>query len=300
MMDARREQVKELLRAARARIQPGEVGLARSRRQAPGLRREDVAVLVGISVKWYTWLEQGRDVNFSDEMLNRVAGTLRLSASEREYLLRLVRKSPSRQEPPTQSLTETLWRTIQLAPVPTLVMTLRWDILAWNHLTARVFRDYGAVPPEERNLLRIVLTDLKYQSDPVAFEAMARRLLGEFRVDFGRCAREPAFQELVGELTQIAPGFERHWKNVEICKTQRGSIVQHDSFGELSFDRISYVPDDSPYLRVLLFIPRNPNTAEAIAAIEPAALPLPDTGLVTVGEPQSELRHTNRHEVAIP
>jgi transcriptional regulator with XRE-family HTH domain len=294
MMDARREQVKELLKAARARIQPADVGLRRSLRQAPGLRREDVAALVGISVKWYTWLEQGRDVNFSDELLTRVAGTLRLSPSERDYLLELVRKSASHRESRAQGLTETLWRTIQLAPVPTLVMTLRWDILAWNHLTARVFRDYGRVPPQERNLLRIVLTDKRYQSDPVAYDAMVRRLVGEFRVDFGRCARDPEFQKLVGELIEIVPGFIRHWRNVEVHKEQRGSIVQHDSLGELSFDRISYVPDDSAYLRVLLFIPRDPPTAQAISGIKALALPMPDTGLVVVDEPANAVRHTNR------
>jgi transcriptional regulator with XRE-family HTH domain len=294
-MDARRDQVKELLRGARARIQPADVGLTRSRRQAPGLRREDVAALVGISVKWYTWLEQGRDVNFSDDLLTRVAGTLRLTPGERDYLLELVHRGVSRPDSRERSITETLWHTIQLAAVPTLVMTRRWDVLAWNHVTARIFRDYGKVHPSERNLLRIVLTDKKYQSDPVGHEAIARRLLGEFRVDFGRCARDPDFQNLVAELMQIAPGFARYWKSVEVYREQRISIVQHDALGELAFDRISYVPEDSPYLRVLLFIPRDPATAQAVAGLEPSELPMPDTGMIAMAGRPNELRHTNRH-----
>lgn len=293
-MDARKEQVRELLRAARGRIEQREVGLVRSRRQARGLRREDVAVLVGISVKWYTWLEQGRDVNFSDEVLNRVAGTLRLSEAERGYLFGLVSKGASSCDTRQPHVTESLWRTIQLAPVPTLAMTRRWDILAWNHLTARVFRDYGAVPPDERNLLRIILTDRKYQSEPSTYDAMIRRVLGEFRVDFGQCARDPAFHEFVAELMEVAPDFERHWKNVEVCKSPRGSVVHHDELGELSFDRISYVPEDRPFLRVLLFMPRNPRTSTVIASLEPNGLAAPQTGVVATEESQ-ELQHTNRH-----
>jgi transcriptional regulator with XRE-family HTH domain len=295
-MDARKEQVRELLRTARARIDPREVGFQRGRRQAPGLRREDVAVLAGISVKWYTWLEQGRDLNFSEELVKRVAEALRLSPTERDYLLRLLRKNSAPNSTSEECIGETLIRTIQLAPLPALVMTRRWDIVAWNALTTRVFRDYGAIPAEQRNLLRIVLTDVKYQSDPESYEHMARKLLGEFRLDYGRRARDPAFEQLVAELRQVAPCFDRHWKNVEICNTQRGSVVQHDAFGELSFDRISYVPEDSPFLRVLLFIPRNPRTATIIASL---CSPPPETEQwnheIDAAEARQALRHTNRH-----
>jgi hypothetical protein len=180
--------------------------------------------------------------------------------------------------------------------MPSLVMTRRWDILAWNTLTARVFRDYGAIPEQQRNLLRIVLTDAKYQSDPESYEPMARKLLGEFRVDYARRARNPAFEQLVAELRQVAPCFDRLWKNVEICNSQRASIVQHDELGELSFERVSYVPEDSPSFRVLLFFPRDHSTAATIAALcgpmgsaQPSAAETPDT------PDRKALRHTNRH-----
>src|SRR5688572_17621480 len=92
-MDTRKGQLKELLRAARARVDPTEVGLGDAlRRKSPGLRREDVAVLAGVSFKWYTWLEQGRDVNFSQDVLDRVSTALRLSSSERRYFLALMDK----------------------------------------------------------------------------------------------------------------------------------------------------------------------------------------------------------------
>ena len=94
-MDARRGQIRELLRAARGRIDPEEIGLcAAGRRKVPGLRREDVAVLAQVSLKWYTWLEQGRDLNFSEDLLCRVSRVLRLSTCEQAYLLALTRRRP--------------------------------------------------------------------------------------------------------------------------------------------------------------------------------------------------------------
>ncbi len=218
-----------------------------------------------------------------------------MSAAEHDYLLRLLRRD-SASNSSVECIGETLIRTVQSAPVPALAMTRRWDIVAWNPLTTRVFRDYGAIPAEQRNLLRIVLTDAKYQSDAESYEIMARKLLGEFRVDYGRRSRDSAFEQLVAELRQAAPCFTRHWKNVEICNTQRGSIVQHDEFGELSFDRISYVPEDSVFLRVLLFFPRDARTANIIASLcaHRQGPDRPNGTLADAGTLQA-LRHTNRH-----
>jgi transcriptional regulator with XRE-family HTH domain len=295
-MYARKGQVRDLLRAARARIDPTEVGLGHaSRRKSPGLRREDVAVLAGVSLKWYTWLEQGRDLNFSEDVLDRVARTLRLSSCERSYLIALMQRRSAPRMVDEDHVTESLWRTVQFAPVPALAMTLRWDIVAWNHLTARVFRDYGAIPQAERNLLRIVLTDEKYQSDPDVYEDIARKLLGEFRVDFGQCAGDPAFEALIDELHAIAPGFESRWNNVELWSSQRGSLVQHDELGDLSFDRVSYVPEHSPSLRILMFIPGEPNTARVIASVRPQVPAMPRVINFKEASERHVLRHTNRH-----
>jgi transcriptional regulator with XRE-family HTH domain len=274
-------------------VDPTEVGLGDAlRRKSPGLRREDVAVLAGVSLKWYTWLEQGRDVNFSKDVLDRVSTALRLSASERRYFLALMdTRSPKVLR--DDRIGQTLWRIVQHMPVPALVITRRWDLVAWNTRTTRVFRDYGAVPQDERNLLRIILTDEKYQSDPLAFDHICRKLLGEFRLDFGRHAGDPAFEELVAELMQTVPDFERRWREVELCETKGGTVVQHDELGELSFDRVSYVPEDRPFLRVLMFVPRDPRTARIIASMFSEGVPMPRA---TENAPEPYvLRHTNRH-----
>lgn len=296
MSDARKIQIGELLRAARARIEPSEVGLRPAgRRRTPGLRREDVAALARVSVKWYTWLEQGRDFNFSAELLERVAITLRLSPAERIYLLELVENRSTVKIPLTDTLSASLSRMVQFTPVPALAMTLRWDIVAWNALTARVFRDYDTIPQPTRNLLRIVLTDEKYRSDAPSYDEIARNLLAEFREDFGKCAGDPSFAELIAELHQILPDFERLWKTVDLSSAQRGSLVHHDELGDLYFDRISYIPRHSPSLRILMFIPAEPRTARVIAALPNTGAPTSNVvGFFRANE-RHILRHTNRH-----
>ena len=268
---ARKGQIRDLLRAARARLHPADFGLRDSgpRRKVPGLRREDVAVLAQVSLKWYTWLEQGRELNFSEELLCRLSSALRLSPCEQAYLVALTRRSPSPDVTTAASISsEWLRRTVLFAPVPVLAMTLRWDIVAWNELTTCVFRDYGAVPAAERNLLKIVMSDARYRRDPEAYEQLARRMLGEFRLDFGRCADDPKFEQLIGELCETVPAFARHWSRVELWSSPRATVVQHDELGDLYFDRVTYVPEYHPAMRVVMFIPGDPNTARVIAGFE--------------------------------
>jgi hypothetical protein len=298
-MTARKEQIRDLLMAARARIDPHAVGLRRAgRARSPGLRREEVAVLADVSVKWYTWLEQGRDLNFSDDVVGRVSSALRLSPTERSYLTALIQKRTLAAPAHGQDVSEALWRSVQFVPVPAMVMTRRWDILAWNPLIARVYRDYATVPRPKRNLLQIILTDKKYQTDPAAYERIARKLLSEFRVDFAQFADE-AFEELIAELKRTAPDFERLWKSVEVCDAARGqSVVQHKELGELTFDRMSYVPESNNFLRVLMFTPSDAKTARIIASISPldGQSVAPDVGLTRSGRDSDIVRHTNRHD----
>ena len=226
-------------------------------------------MLAQVSLKWYTWLEQGRELNFSEELLYRISRALRLLPCEHAYLVALTRRSPAREVATAASSTsDWLRRTILFAPVPVLAMTLHWDIVAWNELTTCVFRDYGAVPSAERNLLKIVLSDPRYRRDPEAFEQLVRHLLGEFRLDFGRCAGDPKFEQLIADLGETVPDFARLWSRVELWSSPRATLVQHDELGDLYFDRVTYVPEYHPAMRVVMFIPGDPNTARVIAGLE--------------------------------
>jgi transcriptional regulator with XRE-family HTH domain len=269
-MDARKEQIREFLKACRARMDPAIAGLGSPhRRRSPGLRREDVAALAGVSVTWYTWLEQGRNINVSADVLERICTSLRLSCEERDYLFSLVHGRPA---PPLSGIdaqiNDTLWRTIRFLPVPALMMTTRWDVVAWNDLVTRVFRDYGRIEPAGRNLLKIILTDEKYQKDAAEFEGLARRLLAKFRVDYSLSTNDPAFEQLIDELRESVPGFDGFWKGSEIRNCMQGCYtLAHDTLGSLCFDQSSYVPEGSSQHRLLMFIPHDAQTAAKITAL---------------------------------
>jgi transcriptional regulator with XRE-family HTH domain len=268
-----RRQLIEFLKGCRARLTPTQVGLPdTNRRRTPGLRREDVAALAGVSVTWYTWLEQGRDIQVSADVLERISTTLRMSADEREYLFALVQHRPA---PPTAARTEsvspTLLHMLDTLALPAMILTRRWDVIAWNRLIA-IIRDYDALPPERRNLLRILLVeDDVYRKDPVLYEATARRLLAKFRVDYSQAHGEPAFEELIADLTASCPIFTRLWGLAEVVGTH-DAVVTHPRGHGVTFEHTSYVPEGSPNLRLIIFTPANQATAakvrEAIAQIE--------------------------------
>src|SRR5262245_29035017 len=175
----------EFLRSCRARIDPAELGLPRSRiKRTEGLRREDVASLSGVSACWYAWLEQGRDMRVSDEVLERLSDTLRLSDDERVYLFSLVQhRAPRVRGDAQEEAPADVVRLINALSVPAIAMNLRWDVLAWNRLNSKIYRDYATIPLEERNLLEILLAQPVRHLNPKALESTARRLIARLRFD---------------------------------------------------------------------------------------------------------------------
>src|SRR5688572_5978980 len=152
-------QRSEFLRRCRARIAPEVVGLPeQNRARNGGLRREDVAALSGVSPSWYTWLEQGRDIRVSDDVLERVCKALKLTADERIYLFSLVQHRMPRlaHEMPSE-VPGDIERMIHSLPMPAVAMNLRCDVLAWNRINSEIYRDYSLVPQSERNLMEILL-----------------------------------------------------------------------------------------------------------------------------------------------
>jgi transcriptional regulator with XRE-family HTH domain len=260
----------EFLRSCRARIKPSDLGLPLpQRKRTDGLRREDVAALSGVSVSWYTWLEQGRDMRVSDEVLERICHTFRLTEDERIYLFSLVQHRPprlhrdARFEPPPEIV-----RMISGVAAPAVVMNLRWDVLAWNRLNSVFFRDYGLVPPSERNLVEILFTRSSYNEDPVEFENMARRVLAKLRVDYSKSGDDPRFEALIRRLDTASPVFRRIWRTPEINVRSYGMHrFRHPQHGDLAFEHTSYVPDGHPTVRVVICMPDDAATRAAVAKV---------------------------------
>jgi transcriptional regulator with XRE-family HTH domain len=263
----RRAALSRFLKSCRARVTPADVGLPEpGRRRTPGLRREDVAALSGVSVTWYTWLEQGRDVRVSTEVLERVRSTLQLSSDEREYLFELAQNRP----PPLQrgdvdEVTPSMLRMLHNLSLPAYITTMRWDVVAWNDMCARVLRDYSKWPEGERNALRILFASDQYKDDPGEYEAMARRLTSKLKVDYSQFPGDPALEVLVSEMSARYPIFARFWNDAEVkARSESESRVRHAELGLIRFDHSSYMPEGRPTLRVVIFAPYDAESAEKI------------------------------------
>ena len=259
----------EFLRACRARIKPSDLGLPEpQRRRTEGLRREDVAALSGVSVAWYTWLEQGRQMRVSDEVLERICHTFRLTEDERVYLFSLVQQRPPRlqHDGPLGAPPEVV-RMIEAAAIPAVILNLRWDPLAWNKLNSVLLRDYDALPTGQRNLLEILFTNVP-AANSAEYEKMLARVLAKLRVDYSKSGKDPLFESLIRRMENLSPLFRRMWRAPEINVRSFGEYrIRHPEFGELAFENTAYVPDGHPAIRVVMLIPMDEPTRQAIETV---------------------------------
>jgi transcriptional regulator with XRE-family HTH domain len=273
---ARRVDVAEFLRARRAAVGPGEVGLpAGGRRRTPGLRREEVALLAGVSVSWYTWLEQGRPINVSLDVLEALARVLRLDEAEHAHLLALAghpgRPATHHDEDPTPETTVRLLGVLD--PCPAYVLSPRWDYLAWNDAHRRLLPDIDGLPAHERNLVWTVFANPYARSIIVDWEAEARRVLSQYRADTVDYADDPAVRGLVARLQEASPEFAAWWPRHDVAGfASRIRRFAHPLAGALTFEHLQLVPAGADHLRVIvhLGIPGD-DSIERLAAVGSAS-----------------------------
>jgi transcriptional regulator with XRE-family HTH domain len=261
-------QRSEFLRTCRARIKPSDVGLPMARlTRSGGLRREDVAAISGVSASWYTWLEQGRDMRVSDEVLERLSDTLKLSEDERIYLFSLVQGRPPRLRDATRmEAPPDIIRMIDTLSMPAIVMNLRWDVLAWNRINAVIYRDYAVRAPTDRNLLEILLTRPVHHMSREQLETAAQRMVARLRFDYSRCSDDPRFESLVRRLNTVSALFNRLWRRPDFSLRAYGiHRFSHPQYGELAFEHTSCVPDGHPGVRVVIGAPANAAAGRALA-----------------------------------
>src|SRR6202453_2779019 len=209
--EIRRQELSDFLRNRRGRIAPADVGLPETnRRRTPGLRREEVAQLAGISATWYTWLEQKRPIKVSSGTLDNLARVLRLDSVERIQLFQLALRQPVVDIAcQRETVSPLLQRMLDQTAMPSFVLGHRWDVLAWN-LSARAFLlDFQRVSADERNLVWLYFTDRALRSLMVDWPTRAQTVIALFRCDYGRHAGDPYFVELVRRLTAISPEERR-------------------------------------------------------------------------------------------
>jgi transcriptional regulator with XRE-family HTH domain len=248
----RRAELGEFLRSRRARLRPEELGLPEygGRRRVPGLRREELAMLAGVSVDHYVRLEQGRTLHFSAEVLDAVARALRLDQVEREHLYRLARPWPDGQDgraPEPQRVRPGLRRLLDSTPdVPAYVVGRGTDVLAWNRLAAALITDFGALPPRERNLARLVVLDEGMRELYADWPGKVADVAAYLRLDSARHPDDPDTAALIDELTSASEEFRAAWAEHRLMdKTHGRYLYRHPVVGEvdLSYETLR-LPDD--------------------------------------------------------
>jgi transcriptional regulator with XRE-family HTH domain len=238
-------ELRDFLRTRRARLSVDDVeigGTGRVRR-VPGLRREEVAQLAGVSVDYYSRLEQGRHLNVSDEVLDAVARALRLDDTERSYLFRIAKTNPRRVRrraaAPVQRVRPGIRRILEMLDdvAPAFVFGRRMDVLATNRLARALMTDFDALPPRERNLLRYTFLDESTRELFADWDEVARDNVATLRLDAGRHPDDPALVELVGELSVKSPEFRRWWADHNVRERTYGTKrYHHPLVGDLTVE----------------------------------------------------------------
>ncbi|WP_458245384.1 helix-turn-helix domain-containing protein [Streptomyces sp. MAI_2237] len=246
----RRAELSEFLRTRRARLKPEDVGLPDfgRHRRVPGLRREELAQLAGVSVAYYTRLEQGNGRNVSAEVLDAIARALRLSDAEHSHLTHLAKPKQHKKKPParTQAVRGSLRQLLDtLDGVPAYVSGRYSDILAWNRMAAALFGDWGELPVQERNWARLVFLNPAYRELFVEWEQKASDIVSFLRMEAGCFPDDPRLSALVGELSVKSEEFRRLWATHDVKEKGHGlKHLHHPLVGDLTLNFESFRPAD--------------------------------------------------------
>jgi len=254
------------LKDRRTRLDPAAFGFS-GRRRTPGLRREEVAQRANISPTWYTWLEQGRGGAPSADVLNRIAAGLMLTEAEREHLFMLgLGRPPEVRYTPVEGVTPRLQRLLDsLDASPAFIKTAMWDVVAWNRAAAVVLTDYGTIPPEQRNILRLIFSNPAIRAKQHDWQTLARFVVAAFRADVARAGAGSEVSRLVDELSASSPDFAYHWQENDVRIHGDGvKRLQHPKLGPIELEYSAFSVDGRPDLGLVIYHPVDPATADRI------------------------------------
>lgn len=254
------------MRARRDRLRPEDFQLPRGRRRAPGLRREEVAQLCGISPTWYTWIEQGRTTAVSVATLNAIADGLRLARAERAYLFEISSRADPSPARPEDSDPRRLMALVRAIRTPAYIIDRHWDAIVWNRSAAELFAHWlgkvaakaGDVPAAgERNLLRYVFLDPSAADFIVDWQVRAHRLVAEYRADTASWSGDPVRQALVHELCEASAAFDAAWRSQRVSTREGGErVFQHRRRGRCRYEQYTLRPAQHSELKLTVLVPR--------------------------------------------
>lgn len=270
MPDPSNKALGNYLKDCRGRIDPSALGFPAGRRRTPGLRREEVAARANISPTWYTWLEQGRGGSPSAQVLNRIVESLLLTDSEREHVFMLafghppevVYKRPEGVTPRLQRLLDSFEAS------PAIIKSATWDVLAWNRAAAAVLTDYGTLPVEQRNILRLIFCSPKIRAGQLDWKATARFVVGAFRADAIRAGAQSEVARLVDELCAQSPEFASFWRDNDVRVHGDGvKRLRHETLGLIELEYSGFAVEGRPDLGMIVYSPMTASDADRIRAL---------------------------------
>ncbi|NUR90394.1 MAG: helix-turn-helix domain-containing protein [Nonomuraea sp.] len=270
VLGSRREELRDFLRSRRARLSPGDVGMPDAgRRRTPGLRREEVAVLAGVGVSWYTWLEQGRDIKVSGEVLDAISRALLLDAAEREHLYLLAGLNPPLAAvAPAVPLTPELRRVLDAwSPRPAYVRDRYWNFAAINDAARYVF-GYGET---DHNCLTSYFTSERLRARDLIWAELAPHVVASFRADAARYPDDPEFGRIAADLARVSPEFAELWARHDVVSGARAvKAIRHPELGDLTFEAMALPLDEHPGFHLVLHNPKpETGTEERLSLVVP-------------------------------
>jgi transcriptional regulator with XRE-family HTH domain len=274
--ERRRAELGEFLKARRAGLSPGDFGMPPgSRRRTPGLRREEVALLAGVGVTWYTWLEQGRQINASTQVLDAVARTLRLDRAEREHLYRLAEATPLRTECSRLAVPDAIREIVySLDPLPASVINSRYDSLMSNDAAEELFWDWHSMPCIHKNTLWCCITEPGARAQLVEYDSQVRYMVARLRSAYGRHVGDLDWEEDIRRLASLSPEFADLWARHEVADPEpRALTYLHPVAGPLRLVLSELGLPDLPEARIAVYTPADDDTRARMALTRRAPVP---------------------------
>jgi transcriptional regulator with XRE-family HTH domain len=238
----RQRELGDFVRAHREKLSPAALGLpVAGRRRTPGLRREEAAQLCGLSVTWYTWLEQGREISVSPAALARLASALRLGRAERAYIFELAgQRDPDHGQGPSDQIPSAVVACVKAIDSPAYVLDRDWTAQCWNAKAEWLFPGWLA-GPGDRNLLRFIFLASAARSLICDYQERSRRVVAEFRADVSTRVDDPAVRFLVENLRRKSFEFARFWDEHWVLGREGGErTFNHPADGILRFDQVTF------------------------------------------------------------
>ena len=262
-----RAELGRFLKAQRAKLQPEDFGLAPGpRRRTPGLRREEVALLAGVGITWYTWLEQGRQINASAQVLDAISRTLRLDGAGRWHLYRLAEATPLRSWAGSARIPDSVRAVVRsLDPLPAVLINSRFDVIEANDAHRDMFWDWHSLPCVHQNLLWCCVTEPTAREKFLDYDREVPHLVARLRAAYGRHVGDPEWETDIRRLADLSPAFATMWAQQEVAgPSERTRRFVHSAAGTMTFSTTELDVASVDDLRIVVNTPLDAATRDRL------------------------------------